>query len=93
MGMTAEEHAANANSLDANLPDYDAQFSAELSSAQTWQSLSLVSYGIGAVSLLVGLDLLLDWPISFRKNTPAAAWSLQPVAVPGGGLMLFQWDL
>lgn len=93
MGITAGQHAADANNLDATLPDYDAQFDAELASAQTWQALALVSYGVGAVSLLIGLDLLLDWPVSFRKSTPAAAWSLQPVAVPGGGLMLFQWGL
>jgi hypothetical protein len=93
MTMRAEDHAAAANLLDPNLPDYDTQFNAEFGSAQTWQTLSYVSYGVGVVSLLVGLDLLLDWPVSFRKSTPASAWSLQPVAVPGGGMMLFQWDL
>jgi hypothetical protein len=89
----AGDHASKANSLDPNLPDYDQQFDVHLKGAQTWQSLSLVGYGVGAVSLLIGLDLLLDWPISFRKKAPATAWSVQPMAVPGGGLILFNWDI
>ena len=86
MTVIANDYAATANNLDPALPDYDAQFDANLSSKSTWQSLSFVSYGLSALSLLAGLDILLGWPIPLGRQQPERlSWSLFPVAFPGGG--------
>ena len=92
--FTANSNVADANALDPLDPgvgaDYDSLFDNKVADANQSMTLGYVAYGLGAASLLVGLDLLFDWPISFRKKRDS---SLSVTAAPllvreGAGFVL-----
>jgi len=89
----AGDSAVKADSLDPMDPDYDSLFAQHMADADTYNILSYVGYGVGVVAAVVGLDILLSWPIPIGEpRSEGLTWSLFPLAQPGGGTLMFQLD-
>ncbi len=87
MHWKAFDAADSAGRLDPYLPDYSSRFDDTLGSARTWQGLSIAGYVLGAVSILAGVDILLEWPIPVRRlfgGAELAGWKVLPGLAPDG---------
>jgi hypothetical protein len=85
----ALDKAGAANDLDPFQLDYGRRFDDTFASARNWAIGSYIAYGLGAAAFLVGLDILLGWPIPVgerRDSRGAVTWF--PMALPGGSAMM-----
>ena len=86
-----------ANLLD--LGDYSTQeaynedFDAMYNQAGANLNFAYIGYGAGALLALVGVDLLLGWPISVGESAPQTRVSFLPVVLPEGGAFVMELNL
>jgi len=55
--------------------------------------ISWIAYGVGALGVLAGLDLLLGWPIPFGEDGQTASITVTPSPLTGGGALVVQGRL
>jgi len=86
-----------ANSLDpgeySTQAKYDGDFDAMYNQAGSYLNFAYIGYGVGGLLALVGIDLLLGWPISVGESAPPTRVSFMPLVTPDGGALVLELGL
>jgi hypothetical protein len=82
--LQAMDQADQANGLDPFQPNYSSAFDSKYADAQNQAMISLVGYGVGALAVLAGLDILIGWPVPVGGGGEQGL-VFAPTLLPGGG--------